>query len=101
DIRGVVFLSGDVHYSVLSRLNRRGTYPLLDLTVSPLTAGPTRTDDETNGNHLRIPGTLYADRNFATLDFSGPRQDRVLTITIWRTDGSQVWSSEIRATELR
>lgn len=101
DIPGVIFLTGDVHYSVLSQLPRRGTYPLYDLTVSPLTAGPTTTDDETNGNHLRMPGTLYADRNFATLDFSGPRRDRVLTITIWRTDGTQVWSTEIRATDLR
>ena len=42
-----------------------------------------------------------ADRNFATLDFSGPREDRVLTITLRATDGSVVWTREIRANELR
>ncbi len=100
DIRGVLFLTGDVHYSVLSRMDRRGDYPLYDLTVSPLTAGPTTTDEASNANDLLVPGTLYADRNFATLDFSGPRQDRVLTITVRATDGREVWSREIRATDL-
>ncbi|MDX1390490.1 MAG: alkaline phosphatase D family protein, partial [Acidobacteriota bacterium] len=100
-IPGVIFLSGDVHYSVLSRLDRFGTYPLYDLSVSPLTAGPTDTDEERNNNYLRVPGTLYAERNFATLDFSGPREDRVLTITIRATSGDVVWTREIRASELR
>ena len=101
DIWGVVFLSGDVHHSVLTRMNRRGTYPLYDVTVSPLTAGPAGVTEENSFNHLRVPGTLYADRNFATLDFSGPSADRVMTITVRATDGSEVWTREIRAQDLR
>lgn len=101
DIEGVLFLTGDVHHSVLTRMSRYGTYPLYDVTVSPLTAGPADTDETTNDNHLLVPGTLYADRNFATLDFSGPREDRVLTITLRAVDGSTVWTREIRANELR
>jgi len=100
-IPGVIFLTGDVHYSVLSKMDRRGTYPLYDLTVSPLTAGPTNTDEARNGNSMLVPGTLYADRNFATLDFSGPRRDRLLTITVRATDGREVWTREIKATDLR
>jgi alkaline phosphatase D len=101
DIGGVMFLTGDVHHTVLSRMSRPGTYPLYDLTISPLTAGPSDTDEATNDNHLLVPGSLYADRNFATLDFSGPREDRVLEITVRATDGSTVWTREIRASELR
>ncbi|MDT8436209.1 MAG: alkaline phosphatase D family protein [Gemmatimonadota bacterium] len=101
DIRGVLFLTGDVHYSVLTKLDRRGTYPLYDLTVSPLTAGPTDTDEERNRNHLRVPGTLFAGRSFATLDVSGPRTDRVLRIAVRDVSGREVWSREIRAAELR
>lgn len=101
DIRGVLFLTGDVHYSVLTKLDRRGTYPLYDLTVSPLTAGPTDTDESRNRNHLRVPGTLYAGRSFATLDVTGPRTDRVLTVAIRDVTGREVWSREIRASELR
>lgn len=101
EIPGVLFVTGDVHYSVLTRMTRPGSYPLYDLTISPLTAGPTDTDEASNRNHLRVPGTLYADRNFATLDFAGPREDRVLTITVRSTSGEEVWTREIRATELR
>lgn len=101
DIRGVLFLTGDVHYSVLTKLDRRGTYPLYDLTVSPLTAGPTDTDESRNRNHLRVPGTLYAGRSFATLDVTGPRTDRVLTVAVRDVEGRAVWSREIRASELR
>jgi len=101
DIGGVMFLTGDVHHTVLSRMSRPGTYSLYDLTISPLTAGPTDTDEATNDNHLLVPGSLYADRNFATLDFSGSREDRVLTITVRATDGGTVWTREIRASELR
>lgn len=100
-IPGVMFLSGDVHYTVLTKMPRHGTYPLYDLTVSPLTAGPTKTDEATNNNYLLVPGTLYADHNFATLDFSGPREDRVMKITVQAADGHVVWTREIRASELR
>lgn len=101
DIPGVLFLTGDVHYSVLTRMTRPGTYPLYDLTVSPLTAGPTEIEEARSRNHLGVPGTIYADRNFATLDFSGPREDRVLAITVRSTTGDEIWTREIRATELR
>lgn len=101
DIPGVLFLTGDVHFSVLTRMPRHGTYPLYDITVSPLTAGPTDTDESRNQNHLIVPGTLYADRNFATLDFSGPREDRTLIVAVRASDGREIWRREIRATELR
>lgn len=101
DIPGVMFLTGDVHYTVLTKMPRDGTYPLYDLTVSPLTAGPTETDEATNNNYLLVPGTLYADHNFATLDFSGPREDRIMKITVRSADGDVVWTREIRASELR
>ena len=38
-INGVLFLSGDRHHTEVIKVNREGTYPLYDITVSPLTAG--------------------------------------------------------------
>lgn len=32
------FLSGDIHYTHLTERERPGTYPLIELTCSPLTA---------------------------------------------------------------
>src|SRR5690606_22170954 len=37
-ISGVIFLTGDRHYSEIIQLNRSGKYPLYDITVSPLTS---------------------------------------------------------------
>lgn len=101
DITGVVLLTGDVHYAVLSKLERRGTYPLWEITTSPITSGPAGLDPETYGNYLAEPGTLFIERNFATLDFSGPRDDRVMKVTVWDVNGDELWSKEIRARELR
>jgi alkaline phosphatase D len=43
-VQGVLFLSGDRHFSELTRLDREGTYPLYDLTVSPLATWIERND---------------------------------------------------------
>jgi len=101
NVWGVVLLSGDVHYTVLNKLDRRGTYPLWEITTSPITAGVASVDPENYDNHLAEPGTLFIERNFATLDFSGPRADRLMMVTVWDVNGDELWSKEIRARELR
>jgi alkaline phosphatase D len=99
-VRGVLFVTGDRHFTELSRLDVPGRYPLYDLTVSPLT-----TWVETNGarepNALRVPGTHVAQRNFATIDVAGPREDRRLTLAVWDVRGAPLWSRTIGARELR
>ncbi|HUG40524.1 MAG TPA: alkaline phosphatase D family protein [Longimicrobiales bacterium] len=100
DIWGVMFLTGDRHFTELSRLDRPGTYPLYDLTVSPLTAGPYPTGRD-EANPLRVQGTFHGARNFATLAFSGPRTDRVMEITVRDVQGREVWTWTIAASELR
>ena len=97
-IAGVVFLSGDRHRGELTRLERPGSYPLYDLTVSPLTAGVYAEEEP---NTLRVPGTFVAERHFATLEFDGPADDRRLTMTVYGSDGASRWSRTIHATELR
>lgn len=97
-ISGVLLLSGDLHMSELIRVERPGTYPLYELTVSPLTAGVFA---EGRPDPNAIPGTLVLAHNFATLDFSGPRLDRTMKITLFDANGRGLWEREIRAAELR
>ncbi|HJS48526.1 MAG TPA: alkaline phosphatase D family protein [Gemmatimonadales bacterium] len=99
-VPGVFFVSGDIHHTELTRLDRPGTYPLHDLSVSPLTAGISRVRAD-DGNTLRVPGTVVEERNFATLDFSGPRTDRQMVITVWNADGVKRWERVVKASELR
>ncbi|HVR43492.1 MAG TPA: alkaline phosphatase D family protein [Thermoanaerobaculia bacterium] len=99
-IGGVVFVTGDRHHAILMRKERAGTYPLFDLTTSPLTAGVSQAREGAD-HDLVVPGTYYPQRNFATLEFTGPRTDRSLTIRLHAVDGSVVWTRTIRAAELR
>lgn len=99
-ITGVVFLSGDKHWTELSRMERPGSYPLYDITVSPLTAGLS-TGWQREQNAHRVAGTLVTERNFGMLEAHGPRDDRVLTITIRDTLGRLKWTRDIAASELR
>jgi alkaline phosphatase D len=99
-ITGVVFLSGDRHMTELTAMPRAGTYPLYDLTVSPLTAGPYAKGAEEK-NTLRVEGTFVGEHNFAVLSFSGSRKERVMTITIHDRSGAAKWTREIKASELR
>lgn len=97
-IPGVVFLDGDRHHTSLTKLERPGTYPLYDITISPLTAGVyTPKADE---NALMVPGTLVAERNFALITVKGPRKDRTLTIRVLNTKGKELWTKELKASEL-
>lgn len=99
-IPGVIFLSGDKHWTELSAMPREGTYPLYDLTVSSLTAG-TSNGWTTETNAHRVEGTILQAHNFGLLDVSGPRTDRVLTISIRDKDGREQWTRRIAASELR
>ncbi len=99
EIKGVIFLTGDRHLTELTKLERSGTYPLYDLTVSPLTSGPNTNRNE--GNTLQVPGTLLNERNFAILHVSGKRTDRVLDINTFSVSGEERWHYQIKASDLR
>lgn len=98
-IPGVLFLSGDRHHAELTKLERPGTYPLYDLTTSPLTAGTHNPGKEPNT--LRVDGTLYNGRNFAMIQISGQQKDRVLKIKLMSNLGRLVWERDIKASELK
>lgn len=99
NISGVIFLTGDRHHTELTKLERRGLYPLYDLTVSPLTSGTHAAQDE--GNYLQVEGSLINEKNYGLMTISGPRRDRVLNIQIFNNKNELQWEREIAASELR
>ena len=99
-IEGVIFLSGDKHHAVLLRRDLEGLYPLYELTTSSMTAGLYDQETERN-NPLNVDGTYVGtSHNFALLDFTGPRKDRKLTITLADPAGKTLWKRTIAASEL-
>lgn len=97
-IEGVVFISGDVHITELSKLEIDGAYPLYDLTVSPLTSGIAGKGAE--DNPTQVEGTLVRERNYAHMKVSGKRGERALIMTIYNSNGKEVWTKEIHSSEL-
>jgi alkaline phosphatase D len=98
-ITGVVFLSGDRHHTELIRRERKKSYPLYELTCSPLTAGAGIPDREKD-NPQRVEGTLVSQRNFCTLDFIGPPHERQIRIRSYGADGMPFWERSLSAAEL-
>ena len=98
-IEGVIFLDGDRHHTGLSRMQEsRNVYPIYDLTCSSLTAGAYPNNEELN--QYRLEETLFGEHNFGWLHVSGPRNNRVLSITIFNKDGQEVWTKNIEAQDL-
>ena len=98
-IKGVLFLTGDRHFSELSKLNRENTYPLYDWTVSPLTSGVGNSyKDDVNKN--RVEGSLFAQNNFGILSFSGNKANRQLKLTLFDVQGKELWNKVITKKEL-
>jgi alkaline phosphatase D len=99
DVAGLFFISGGKYYGELTRLVHASSYNLFDLTVGPLTANPLQNRDELN--FFRMPGSSTFERHFALVDFSGPENDRSITIRMMSMDGKELWSRKIQASELK
>ncbi len=77
--KGIVFLTGDRHHSEVIKLERKGKYPLYDITSSSLTAGVGFVKDEEKNNASRVPNTLLEANNFTKISISGEKGKRKLT----------------------
>jgi alkaline phosphatase D len=101
-IAGVVFVSGDRHHTVAHKLDREGTYPLYDFTVSPITSGPAKPLKSEYETKTIIPETVVeGKRNFGIMEFSGKFKERVMKMTILDKDGKEIWSKELKSGDLK
>ncbi len=99
-IEGVIFLDGDRHHTILSKMQEsEDVYPLYDLTCSSLTAGIN--DDDESYNIYSLKETLVSVNNFGMLNVTGPANDRELIIKIFDKDGSEIWKKSISANDLK
>lgn len=94
-IRGVVFLSGDVHFGEVNQIEHKwGEFNarITEITSSPLTAG-SRAGHKKNDARLDIfdgEADRVGQNNFVTLDFEGPLSDRRMVIRYWDSDGKLI-----------
>ncbi|MEO6037111.1 MAG: alkaline phosphatase D family protein [Saprospiraceae bacterium] len=94
-IKGVVFLTGDRHFTELSAMKNKAGNWVYDLTTSPFTAGPFSDAATKAPNDFRVAGTVVEGHNFSMLRFSGPRKDRQLEISVYGANGNPLWNKTI------
>lgn len=95
NIKGVIFLTGDRHYTELSAIQNAAGNWVYDLTVSPFTSGTYSGAELKEKNDLRVPGTVVDQHNFGLLRFSGLRKSREIEIKIVNFEGKEMWTKTI------
>lgn len=77
NINGVLFLTGDKHYSEICKREING-YPIHDITCSPLTSPPLpRRLLGAYKNNDRIEGSDYAKNNFGKISITGNAENKL------------------------
>jgi alkaline phosphatase D len=99
-INGVVFLNGDRHHSEIIRLNRAGTYPLYDITCSPLTSGTHDFAPAEQNNPYRVFG-LPGKQNYTRFTISGAKGQRKLTTQFLGIKGEPLGQWSVTEPELK
>lgn len=79
---GVLFISGDVHYAEISRLDPEGLYPIYDITAS----GITSTWDFATPNENRIDGPVM-ENHFGLLIIDWKKEEPSVTMQIHDKSG--------------
>lgn len=90
NIKNVIFLTGDVHYTVLDKLEKEGKPKIYDLTFSPFTSGVNTNANKVNDEN-RIEGTLVMQHNFGWMKFEGSSENRRLIVRSYDVDGNQLF----------
>lgn len=98
-IEGVVFLSGDKHYSDLLKMPVENAYPLYDFTCSPLTSYAIYTDPYLD-EPWRVPGTLLKDQNYGSVEVVKKNDAYECILSVFNQKGKLVWEHKITQTEL-
>ena len=98
NISGVIFLTGDRHFSELIKWQPTGFYPLYDFTCSAVTSGVARPE---NPNPRRVVGSLLAENNFGKIAVSGGKGDRKVTLETYDIEGKKRWNFSISEKELK
>jgi alkaline phosphatase D len=103
-IGGVVFLSGDRHFTEITSWKPENFYPLYNITSSPLTSSPfTRLQDFPEFNNpARVDSTLLTEQNYIEIEITGATlKERVATVTCYTIENQVAWTFRIPQQDLK
>jgi alkaline phosphatase D len=99
-VDGLIFLSGDRHFTELLKIERPGGYPLHEFTSSPLTSGTFDAPGERDNPDI-VPGTYVVKRQFGMIRVTGPGNARRIAFESYDQKGGLLWRHEILARDIR
>lgn len=101
NIKGVVFITGDRHFTELQKLERKDQYSLYDFTCSPMTIflGKPRLNEDKSP--LKVSGTHVHHRNFGKISVIGDKGSRSCVIEVYDDKSRFLWKHIIRENELK
>lgn len=79
---GVVFISGDVHWGEISKMNTKNTYPIYDVTSS----GITQTWYSTESNSNRV-GPVITQNNYGIIEIFHQQEDPTIQLKLFDKNG--------------
>ena len=94
--QGVLFLSGDVHFSEISQ-TKAGPYPLFDFTSSSLSEGVPEWAAAVN--HFRISERAYALPTFGLVEIDWEQSRPMLMLRAYEEKGKLAFENQVRLTE--
>lgn len=95
-IKGVVFFSGDVHYTEISKLERPNEYSLYDFTYSPLTSFPGYYKD----NLYSEISSRYRKNNFGEVVILKENEELKCVFKCIDSNGVTIWEKILSEKEL-
>ena len=98
-IKGVLFMSGDCHFSKVMKLERKDAYPLYDIVSSSLTSGTYKASEAEK--KFIVPGTLVETQNYAKVSISGPAKGRQLQVEFILSDGTKAGEFNVNQKDLQ
>jgi alkaline phosphatase D len=99
-VNGVLFMTGDRHHTEIIKVDRPGTYPLYDITVSPLTSGTHKFGGPEQNNPYRVYG-LDEKQNYGRFTVSGKRGERKFTAEFLGVKGEKLGEWSINEKDLK
>ncbi|MDX2047817.1 MAG: alkaline phosphatase D family protein [Chitinophagaceae bacterium] len=92
-ISGVLFLTGDRHHSEIIKTESHLSYPLYDITSSPLTSGTHKFGAAEKNNPYRVVG-VDEKQNYARITVTGKYRERNLKVEFIGIKGEKLaeWS---------
>lgn len=100
-IPGIIFLTGDIHHTVLMRSVKLCSYPIYDFTCSPLTSVVHNVHDYEYTNQGVVKDKIAITHNFGKINITGEPGQRKCLIEVYNSKGVKLWDYEIRQEELQ